>query len=110
RVLQVNKFYWPEIGGVETVVKQYAEASRQDFEVAVLCVHKDFKLTTTKEIINDVKVIRCSSMGTFMSMPLSLSFYFHFFRLYVKYDIFHFHEPFPLASFLSVFLNRNKKI
>ena len=45
-ILQVNKMYHPDIGGVETVVKQYSEYLSQYDEVIVLCINKNFSLTT----------------------------------------------------------------
>ena len=110
KILQVNKYFYPDIGGVETVVNQYAQALKDYHTVKVLCVHKEFCLNTVEEKINGIEVIRCSSFGTFMSMPISLSFFYYFFKYYRKFDAFHFHEPFPLASILSLFLNEKKKI
>lgn len=110
KILLVNKYFFPDIGGVETVVNQYAQALKDHHTVKVLCVHKDFCFKTVEENINGIAVIRCSSFGTFKSMPISLSFFFHFFKFYKEFDVFHFHEPFPLASILSLFLNKKKKI
>ncbi|MBU3026685.1 glycosyltransferase [Zobellia galactanivorans] len=110
KILQVNKYFFPDIGGVETVVKQYAQAVNKEHTVRVLCVHKDLNFKTVEENIDGVKVLRCSSLGTFMSMPISFSFYFHFFKLYRKYEVFHFHEPFPLASLLALFVSSKRKI
>ncbi|MDO6516178.1 MULTISPECIES: glycosyltransferase [Zobellia] len=110
KILQINKYFFPDIGGVETVVKQYAHAVNTEHSVKVLCVHKDFSFKTVEETIDGVEVLRCSSLGTFMSMPISFSFYFHFFRLYKEFEIFHFHEPFPLASLLSLFISKKRKI
>lgn len=109
-ILQVNKMYWPDIGGVETVVKQYAEYLKQFDEVVVLCVNKKFSWKTTIEKINGVTVYRCASFGTFMSMPVSVMFFWHLFRLARIADVIHFHEPFPLGSIGSLFLNKKKKI
>ncbi|MGO4919920.1 glycosyltransferase [Maribacter spongiicola] len=110
KILQVNKYYQPDIGGVETVVKQFAENLGEGFDVTVLCVKKNFSLKKDIEIINDVKVIRCASFGTFWSMPVSISFFITFFKLYRNFDILHFHEPFPLASLLSFFIGKRNKI
>lgn len=115
KVLQVNKYYSPDIGGVETVVKQYSEyLTQESYDVTVLAVSKDFCLRTTSEEINGVKVVRCSSFGTFMSMPISLSFLFHYIILSLKCSVIHFHEPFPLASLTSLLyvlgVFRRKKI
>lgn len=110
KILQINKMYTPDIGGVETVVKQYAELMSVNSKVTVLCINKKFKLSTSREFINGVEVIRCSSFGTFFSMPLSLSFFLYFFRLKRDFDIIHIHEPFPLASLLSLFVKRQDKV
>lgn len=110
RILQVNKYYYPDIGGVESVVKQYAENLGEDFDITVLCVKKNFSFNTEVEMINNVKVIRCASFGTFFSMPVSIVFLIRFLRIYKKFDICHFHEPFPLGSLLSCVTNKKCKI
>lgn len=109
KILQVNKYYYPDIGGVETVVKQYSEALAVDNEVTVLCVKKKISLKTDNEFRNNVSIIRASSFGTYFSMPVSLSFFVIFLRCYKKFDILHFHEPFPLASLLSLFTGKRRK-
>ena len=110
RILHINKFYSPNIGGVETVVKQYAEYSVTNNNITVLCINKSFTFKTKVEYINNVKVIRCSSLGTFFSMPVSLAFFFIFFKIRKGVDIIHFHEPFPLGSMLSLLTKKNKYI
>jgi len=109
-ILQVNKMYYPDIGGVETVVKQYAEYLSKFDEVVVLCINKNFRIRTTVEVINGITVYRCSSFGTFKSMPISLSFFWYLFRLSKKADIIHFHEPFPLGSIGSLIIPKSKRI
>jgi len=110
-LLQINKYYSPDIGGVETVVKQYSEFASSFFEnVTVLTVHKKFKLTTTKSVINGVHIIRCSSFGTFFSMPISFSFFFEYFKIRNSYGIAHFHEPFPLGSILLFIIPKAQKV
>lgn len=102
-ILQVNKMYPPDIGGIETVVKQYAEClvSLDNHSVTVLCCSKKLCLKTKIVTINKVKVVRCSSLGTFFSMPLSFSIFFWFLKLAKQSDIIHFHEPFPIGSILG---------
>jgi len=109
-ILQVNKMYHPDIGGVETVVKQYSEYLSQYDEVIVLCINKNFSLTTKKETINGIKIYRCASFGTYMSMPVSIVFFFYLFFLSRKADVVHFHEPFPLGSLCSIVVPQNKKV
>ncbi|MEI8631912.1 hypothetical protein P4S72_07090 [Vibrio sp. PP-XX7] len=78
-ILQVNKMYSPDIGGVETVVKDISEYLKEYDDITVLCCHKKFSLRTTKELINGVRVYRCASFGTFMSMPVSIVFFLYLF-------------------------------
>ncbi len=109
-ILEVNKFYYPVIGGVETVVKQYAELLSKNEKVIVLCAKNYFSLFSNTKIINNIKVIRCSSFGTFFSMPLSIEFIIRFIYLSRKARIIHIHEPFPLSSVASIFLPQRSKI
>jgi len=96
KVLHVNKFYSPEIGGVETVCKQYSDYIAKSNKITVLCVSKNFSLFTKKEYIDDILVYRCSSFGTFFSMPISISFIFYYLFLCMKNDVVLSHLPFPL--------------
>lgn len=109
-ILQVNKLYSPDIGGVETVVKEYSEYLKKFDDITVLCSNKNFSIKTKIELINGVKVYRCASFGTFMSMPVSLVFFFYLFILSRKANIIHFHEPFPLGTLGSLLIPKSKKI
>jgi len=109
-ILQINKMYDPDIGGVETVVKEYSNYLKQFDDVVVLCVSKNFSLKTTVEVKNGITIYRCASFGTFMSMPVSIVFFFYLFILSKKADYLHFHEPFPLGTLGSLFIPKNKKI
>ena len=75
RILEVNKFYPPHIGGIETVVAQRAKhlSKFPDTEVKVLVCQEKGRGKT--EIINGVEVIRCGSAGTYFSCPVSASFF-----------------------------------
>lgn len=41
RILEVNKAYYPHIGGIESLVKQYAENFRDKADVKVLVCRED---------------------------------------------------------------------
>lgn len=99
RVLEVNKAYYPHIGGIETVIRQYAEelGKRDGFEVRVLVCRGD-KGGMSREKINGVDVTRCGSMGTYFSCPLSGQFVRKFREMAAKSDVVHIHVPFPLAD------------
>ena len=82
-ILFVNKFYSPVIGGVETVVRQYAEYfAGKKYQVTVLAVSDGFSLFTRQKKVKNINVIYCASFGTFFSMPLSISFFFKYWKIY----------------------------
>lgn len=111
KILQVNKYYSPIVGGVETVCKQYSDHLANNHDVTVLCAKKQLSLLSSVEYIEGVKVIRCGSFGTFFSMPVSVTFIFHFMFLALKSEIIFLHLPCPLID-LALFFTRlkNKKI
>jgi len=96
KVLQVNKLYYPYIGGVERVVQDITEGLKDKVDIEVLICQTKGK--GGKEIINGVKVFRASSLGIYFSMPVSFSFPFLLKRLSKDKDILHFHTPFPLGD------------
>ena len=105
KVLQVNKFYYPWIGGIETVVQDIAEGLKDKVDMTVLACQPKGK--TVKEKINDIDVIKASSIGKYFSMPISFSFFKYFYKLSKNNDIVHLHMPFPLGD-LACFLSRYK--
>lgn len=96
RVLQINKLYYPAIGGIERVVQQIAEGLKHDVDMSVLVCQP--KGSGCEEVINGVPIKRCSSLGTFFSMPLSLDFLFQIRKQAKDADIMQFHAPFPLGD------------
>ena len=104
-VLQVNKFYYPHIGGVEHIVQQIAEGLCRETAMTVLACQP--KGAGSTEEINGVTVRKSSSVGTYFSMPLSFSFFRDFTRMSPKADIVHIHMPFPLGD-AALFLSKYK--
>lgn len=98
RILEVNKFYAPHIGGIETLIEQRAKhfAQRDDVEVKVLVCQEKGKGTT--EMRDGVEVIRCGSLGTYFSCPLSFAFLRKFRELSQWADVAEIHTPFPLGD------------
>lgn len=99
RILQVNKAYYPHVGGIESLVKQYSEelSQRDDVEVKVLVCCEGRGKTQT-ETINRVQVTRAGSLGTYFSCPLSFSFIRLFRKMAKNADVVELHMPFPLAD------------
>jgi len=105
RVLQVNKLYYPWVGGVEKVVQSIAEGLKDRVHMRVLvCQPRGFYLS---QKINGVDVFRASSIGIFRSMPLSPDFMVHFLKMARDTDIIHLHVPFPIGE-LSFLLSKPK--
>lgn len=104
-VTQINKFYYPVIGGVEKVVYDLTSELSNQVDINVLVCNNRLKLS--RDVINGVNVIRAPSVGTFSSMPISPSFPYWLGKF--KPDIWHFHVPFPLGD-LSYFLRKPKGI
>jgi len=108
KVLQVNKLYYPWIGGVEKVVQQISEGLAGKADVTVLACSPRGK--GSAGLLNGVKVILAGSLGIFFSMPVSLSFPFLFKKESRNADILHFHMPFPLADICCLFFRPKGRI
>lgn len=107
KILQVNKLYYPWVGGVEKIVQQLAEGldGENDLEIEVLaCRSKGIRKTKK---INEVKVYQASSFGIVWGLPISFDFLWLFKKLSKNIDIIDFHHPFPLGD-LVIFLFRPK--
>ncbi|MDO8571824.1 MAG: glycosyltransferase [bacterium] len=107
RILQVNKYYSPWIGGIEKIVQYISEGfSDGCFSMRVLCCNT--KRVTSYEQEKDIFITRASSFGRFQGLPLSISFFFYFKKYIEQTDIIVLHHPFPLAD-LALLLFRPKK-
>ena len=97
KILQVNKLFPPFIGGVEEVVKTYAELlDSEGHEVIVLVCNTVNK--TVIENVGKIKIVRVSSIYMWHNMPISLSYFYYYWR-YVRWcDVVHLHEPYPIGA------------
>ena len=102
RILQVNKLYYPWIGGIESVAKTAAERLCGETDMRVLVCRP--KGRGIRERINGVEVIRAGSFGIKFSMPISFSFPFLVRRYAKDADVLILHDPFPLGD-LAVLLS-----
>lgn len=94
KVLQVNKLYYPHIGGVENHVRDLAVGIKDWVDVRVLVANTSPIGRT--ETIDSVEVTKAASLGRFRSAPLVPTFGLWLKRL--RSDIYHFHFPFPTGE------------
>lgn len=95
KILELGKFYSPERGGIETLLKLWSEgfaAAGDD----VRCVVANRQLKTVREELNGVSVVRLASFG--MAMSTSLSPAYPFAPRSWRADVIHAHTPNPLAD------------
>ena len=108
RILEVNKAYYPHVGGIESLVRQYSEklSEIENTETEVLVCRENIGKTFS-ERINGIHVTRAGSLGTYFSCPVSFSFIKLFKQMSRSADVVHIHMPFPLAD-LAVLLSGYK--
>jgi len=110
KILQVNKLYYPWMGGVEMIVQQVAEGlnKNNNLNIDVLCVQPKGKRKI--EEVNGVKVYRAKSFGIFWGMPISFDFFKLFKKLIKGVDVVDFHHPFPLGDLAILFFKPKKLV
>ena len=110
KILQINKLYYPVIGGIETIVKDIAHGlnNKDNITIDVLACQKKGK--REESIIDGIKTYKAASFGKFLGMPLSFDFFKLFFEIKNNYDVFIIHFPFPLATLLIPFIPKEKFI
>lgn len=110
RVLQVNKFYYPHVGGVEKVVQQLSEQliTVPGIEVRVLACHESRR--TLRQVVRGVDTTYAASLKTVLGMPVSPAFFREFRSAARQADLIHFHMPFPLAAWCWPLIPRRAKV
>ena len=94
--MQVNKAYYPHIGGIESLVRTFSRELQKRAEVKVLVCQEKGK--GEDRVVEGVPVHYASSLGTYFSCPLSFSFLRKFREMAKWADVVEFHVPFPLAD------------
>lgn len=98
-ILEVNKAYFPHVGGIETLVQQYSQELGGYGGVNVrTLVCRDGRGGTVRETVGGVRVTRAGSLGTLFKCPVSPAFVRLFRKMSKKADVVHIHVPFPLAD------------
>ncbi|MCP4588751.1 MAG: glycosyltransferase [Pseudoalteromonas sp.] len=107
KVLHVFKSYFPEtVGGIEQVIYQLAQAgNKHNIQSDILTLHEGKTQTFrfNKQIVFAVhRDLQLASTG------FSIQAFAVFKRIINKYDIIHYHYPWPFGDLLHLFLGRNK--
>lgn len=110
KILQVNKLYYPWIGGVEKVVQHISEGLNGKDGISCSVLSCQPKGKRVVEEINGVQVLKASSFGMLMRMPISLDFFILFKKLAKESDVIFLHYPYPLGFLASLLFGKNKRI
>ncbi len=107
KVVHIYKDYYPPVfGGIETTLSRMARgAAASGIEVTVLCSAHGLR-RTTDEVLDGVRVIRCSEWTRISSTPLCPSMPFRLAGL--DADLYHLHFPYPPGE-LSWLLTRRDR-
>jgi glycosyltransferase involved in cell wall biosynthesis len=96
KVLQIFKYYAPNVGGVEKVAQDIAEGLRGRIESRVLACHE--ALQSKRDAVNGIEVVRAGRIVTRFSVPLAPRFPLFLKQMAAGSDILHYHLPFPLSD------------
>ena len=101
RVLHISKYYYPYLGGTESVCQDIVEGLKE-YENRVICFN-DSNRTVCCEI-NGIQILRIGCFMKVASQSCSLFYYYYLKRNIQSWqpDIIHFHHPNPFVAFLLV--------
>ena len=101
RVLHISKYYYPYLGGTESVCQDIVEGLKE-YDNRVICFN-DSNRTVCCEI-NGIQILRIGCFMKVASQSCSLFYYYYLKRNIQSWqpDIIHFHHPNPFVAFLLV--------
>lgn len=94
RVLQLGKYYYPYMGGIETHVEMLCRCLKEDLDVEAIVFNTTGR--TIREDVDGVRVTRCAEFLRVASNSVSLAMLAELSRRH--FDILHLHVPNPLAA------------
>ena len=104
KVLQLGKFYPPDIGGIESVMQDICDGiNARGLVCDVLCSSSSYNFSY--EILESrARIYRTKSFGKLASTSITPQMIFTLQKLIKAYDIIHLHLPDPMAN-LALFLS-----
>ncbi len=102
KILQINKFYYPHVGGVESHVRALSIGLKKKASVHVLCANEAPR--AKKDLVDGIEVTRLASVQWGSSAPIAPAFLW---KLPDKdFDIHHVHFPSGLPEIALAFKAR----
>ena len=104
KILQLGKFYPPDIGGIESVMQDICDGiNARGLVCDVLCSSSSYNFSY--EILDSrARIYRTKSFGKLASTSITPQMIFTLQKLIKAYDIIHLHLPDPMAN-LALFLS-----
>jgi glycosyltransferase involved in cell wall biosynthesis len=107
KVLNIVKYYYPSVGGMETYVRQLCSGiPKYGIEPSVLTLNDIARIKTTWEKVDEIPVRRVACQFKLFSQPISLSFRKDMRNLISETDLVHLHSPFPNAEMLYRYISK----
>ncbi len=94
RVLQLGKYYYPYMGGIETHLDVLSRGLNRDVDLHAVVFNTGTQ--TVRENVDGVKVTRCGEFARLASNSISMAMIGELSRQ--CFDILHFHAPNPAAA------------
>jgi glycosyltransferase involved in cell wall biosynthesis len=105
KILQLGKFYYPYVGGMETVVKEICESLADQVDFQVVVANTRFR---TEHEFRKVPVTRVASLGKLFSCSMAPTY-----PLWARKfdaDLIHVHIPNPLAELSALIADRDTPV
>lgn len=108
KILHVNKYYENVVGGVETILRDIVDGlESKGFQNEVLACDLG---PSRIEKIREVNVWYAHAIKVVMSVPVSFSFFWLFYKRIQHADVVFIHHPFPPAALAYLLFGRKKKL
>jgi glycosyltransferase involved in cell wall biosynthesis len=109
KILHTFKCYYPDKGGVETVMRDIILGLRNYFTFSVLACKK--RGIGHREKVDSIFVRRCTTLFTLLSLPIAPFYLFWFWWYARRVDIVDHHYPFPLVDLaVSIYFPKKTKL
>lgn len=111
KILQLGKFYPPDMGGIESAIYEITEElNKRGIKCDVLCSNskKEYKEEVITRETYQYKVIRTKTYGILLSTSITPQMIFKLREIINQYDVIHIHHPDPMAN-LALFLANPQK-